>query len=353
MRLLHIIATAFLASSTAAAPLNQSTPGPIPGTTSHYAGVGGHRYHYLSSAPSHPSTGTILLFHGFPDFSYAWRYQVPFLTSLGYRVIAPDLLGYADTDSPCELSNWALKKMSADMAELLDQIAPGERIILGGHDWGAGLAYNFAMWHPDYLKAFFTISVPYVRPWLGPSIEWVDTINLVQNGTFPTIGYQLQWRDPAVDRNFTSSTQVAQFLNAGFGGLTVEGEAGVSPEEGIFYDKLPLLGPNPLVNGTDFDFYVDKIHQKGMRGAFNWYRVRRMNWEDELPLTRAGEFKFKTPSLFIPATKDTFMPPMLYERMGQYFEDLTVEKVETGHWAMWEDPEGVNGILEKWIGSLE
>jgi soluble epoxide hydrolase/lipid-phosphate phosphatase len=353
MRVLEIITAAFLACSTAAAPLNQSIPGPIPGTTSHYVGAGGHRYHYLSSTPSHPSKGTVLLLHGFVDFSYAWRYQVPFLTSLGYRVIAPDLLGYADTDSPCELSNWALKKLSADMVELLDQIAPGERIILGGHDWGAILAYKIAMWHPDYLKAFFTITVPYVRPWLGPSPEWVDISDLVQKRIYPTLGYQLQWRDPAIDRNFTSSTQIAQFLNAGFGALTTEGEAGISSGEGILYDKVPLLGPNSLVNGTDFDFYVEKTHQKGMRGAFNWYRVRRMDWEDELPFARDEEFKFKTPSLFIGVTKDAFMIPELSEGMDHYFEDLTMETVDTGHWAMMEDPEGVNRFLEKWIGSLQ
>ncbi|KAJ4297439.1 hypothetical protein N0V90_005330 [Kalmusia sp. IMI 367209] len=352
MQIFRFLSWFVVASTTAVGSTNQTTIGLIPGTTGHYVAAGGHRYYYLESHPVDPPIGTILLFHGFPDFSYAWRYQVPYLTSLGYRVIAPDMLGYGNTDSPCDISDWALKKMSTDMTELLDQIASGEKIILGAHDWGAGLAYMFAVWFPDYLKAFFTISIPYTVPWLGPSLEWVDMLDLVENGTYPTMGYQLQWRDLAVSRNFTTRDQVRSLLNTGFGGLTPDGEAGLSPYDGLHYDVMPLLGNQTLVNSTDFELYVDKISQKGMHGGFNWYRTRRMNWEDELPIAKKGSFKFQTPHLFIPATKDNFMPPELYTNMGQYFEVETVEAVEAGHWAMWEKPDVVNEILRKWIDRL-
>ncbi|KAJ4355903.1 uncharacterized protein N0V89_003928 [Didymosphaeria variabile] len=341
-----------LACATALAANNETAPGIIPGTTGQYIAAGGHRYYYLEANPVNASLGTILLFHGFPDFSYAWRYQVPFLTSLGYRVIAPDMLGYGNTDTSCDVSDFALKKMSTDMVEVLDQIAPGEKIIIGAHDWGAGLAYSFAMWYPEYLKAFFTISIPYTRPWLGPSLEWIDMLDLVQNHTYPTMAYQLQWRDPAVNRNFSTKSQVRSFLNAGFGGLTEDGRGGLSPFEGMQYDIIPLLRNQTLVNPEDFEIYVENINQKGMSGGFNWYRTRRMNWEDELPLAKRGDFKYRTPHLFIPATNDSFMPPELYTNMGQYFESETVEPVEAGHWAMWEKPDQVNEILRRWIAQL-
>lgn len=342
----------FLAAAATALPANQTAPGTIPGTTGHYVAAGGHKYYFLESQPAGSPIGTILLFHGFPDFSYAWRYQVPYFTSLGYRVIAPDLLGYANTDAPCDITQYALKKMSTDMTELLDQVAPGEKIIVGAHDWGAGLAYNFATWYPDYLKAYFTISVPYNRPWLGPALEWVDLLDLVENGTYPTLGYQLQWREIAINRNFTTRDQTRSFLNTGFGGLTPEGESALSSSEGLLYNLMPLLGNQSLVSAEDFEVYVDKISQKGLASGFNWYRTRRINWEDELPLAKKGPFKFTTPYLFIASTKDYFMPPELYNNTGAYFEDWTIESVDASHWSMWEKPDEVNSIIHKWLLKL-
>jgi pimeloyl-ACP methyl ester carboxylesterase len=54
--------------------------------------LNGYTYGYLFSpaSPSVPKRGTIFLVHGFPDISMGWRYQIPFLTSLGLDVVAPD-----------------------------------------------------------------------------------------------------------------------------------------------------------------------------------------------------------------------------------------------------------------------
>lgn len=341
-----------VACATVLATTNDTAPGIISGTTGHYVAAGGHKYYYLESQPVNSSLGTILLLHGFPDFSYTWRYQVPYLTSLGYRVIAPDLLGFANTDTSCNVSDFALKKMSTDIVEVLDQIAPGEKIILGGHDWGAGLAYSFATWYPGYLKGFFSIDVPYTQPWLGPSLEWIDLLDLVQDGTYPTLAYQLQWRDPAVNRNFSTKAQIRSVLNAGWGGLTPDGRGAFSISEGWQYDLIPLLGNQTQMSPADFEIYVEKINQKGMGNAFNWYRTRRMNWEDELPLAKKGDFKFRIPHLFIPALKDAIFPPELYTDIGRYFEKVTVRPVDAEHWAMWGKPDEVNAILEQWIADL-
>ena len=185
---------------------------------------------------------------------------------------------------------------------------------------------------------------------MGPSIEWVDLEVLIKNGTLPTLGYQLQWRNPAFDRNFTTPEQIRGLLNLAYGGLTPDGQSGFSPTEGVVYSRLPLLGPNPFVNGTELDVYVDKIHQKGIRGPWNWYRVRSLDWEDQLGIAQKGNFQFKMPSLFIPATQDGTMPPKLYENMGGYFEKgLRIETVDSGHWALWEAKESVNEILEDWL----
>lgn len=41
--------------------------------------------------------------HGWPDLSMGWRYQIPLLVNLGFRVVAPDMMGYGGTVSFCSL----------------------------------------------------------------------------------------------------------------------------------------------------------------------------------------------------------------------------------------------------------
>lgn len=90
---------------------NNAVPGATNGTTSHYITVRDQTYHYLHAdpAPNVTPKGTILLFHGLPDFSYGWNHQIPFLSSLGYRVLAPDMLGAARSSAPCSISRYTLK----------------------------------------------------------------------------------------------------------------------------------------------------------------------------------------------------------------------------------------------------
>ena len=47
-----------------------------------------------------------LLLHGFPESAYSWRYQIPLLARLGYRVWAPDLRGYGKSDKPKGISEY-------------------------------------------------------------------------------------------------------------------------------------------------------------------------------------------------------------------------------------------------------
>ena len=54
-------------------------------------------YYYVDAKPEGKPRATILLFHGFPDLGIGWRYQVPYLTELGFRVIVPDMMGYGST----------------------------------------------------------------------------------------------------------------------------------------------------------------------------------------------------------------------------------------------------------------
>lgn len=93
----------------------------------------GTRYAYAYAEPATFSQPTFLL-HGFPSSSYDWRYQIEALKSNGFGILAPDLLGYGDTDAPSEVEFYSLKKMSGHLAEI--SVKENIKKVIGvGHDW--------------------------------------------------------------------------------------------------------------------------------------------------------------------------------------------------------------------------
>jgi pimeloyl-ACP methyl ester carboxylesterase len=90
-----------------------------------------YAYVYVVAKDSKP---TFLLLHGFPSSSYDWRHQLKSLTELGYGVLAPDLLGYGDTDRPVEIEKYKFKKMTADLVQILEKVSL-KTVIGVAHDW--------------------------------------------------------------------------------------------------------------------------------------------------------------------------------------------------------------------------
>jgi soluble epoxide hydrolase / lipid-phosphate phosphatase len=92
-------------------------------------------YNYYFSPPPQSSTKPYLLFlHGFPSTSNDWRRQIPFFKSLGYGLIAPDMLGYGGTSIPTDPMEYRGSLMAKDLIELLDKEGV-EKAVSIGHDW--------------------------------------------------------------------------------------------------------------------------------------------------------------------------------------------------------------------------
>jgi pimeloyl-ACP methyl ester carboxylesterase len=87
----------------------------------------------------------VVLLHGFPETHYAWRHQIPVLAQ-HYRVIAPDLRGYGETEKPA--GGYDKRSMANDLRALLRELSI-ERIALVSHDRGARVATRFAKDHPE------------------------------------------------------------------------------------------------------------------------------------------------------------------------------------------------------------
>jgi len=93
---------------------------------------------------------------------------------------------------------------------------------------------------------------------------------------------------------------------------------------------------------------MSSSHYADCNHLVNWYRLRSVNYEDELSIL---DRKITVPVLFIQALRDAALPPAMGGSMKTHFANLTVEQVNTGHWASWEDPVGINKILSTWLNT--
>lgn len=120
-----------------------------------FASVNGIRLHYVEEG-----TGElVILLHGFPEFWYGWRKQIPSL-SAKYRVVAPDMRGYNLSDKPLGVSNYKMVHLASDVAELIRALGE-EKAIVVGHDWGAAVAWAVGAFHPEVVKKLAILNVPH------------------------------------------------------------------------------------------------------------------------------------------------------------------------------------------------
>lgn len=94
----------------------------------------GPTYEYLHIAASSKTKPTILFLHGFPSSLEDWHHQTDYFSSLGYGILAPNLLGYGGTDQPTDMLAYKGKRMADEIAELLDYLSI-DKCIGVAHDW--------------------------------------------------------------------------------------------------------------------------------------------------------------------------------------------------------------------------
>lgn len=109
-----------------------------------------------------PESGeTVILLHGFPQTSRAWRGQIADLAQAGYRVVAPDQRGYSPGARPTEVSGYTMTALYQDVLAIADSLRV-ERFHLVGHDWGGAVGWVIAAFAPQRLLSFTAISSPHL-----------------------------------------------------------------------------------------------------------------------------------------------------------------------------------------------
>jgi pimeloyl-ACP methyl ester carboxylesterase len=90
----------------------------------------------------------VLFLHGFPAYWADWQEQMQALAAAGFRVIAPDLPGYAESDKLPSTLDYRSTLLASDLAGLIRALGLSISHVVG-HDWGGTLAYCLASEHPE------------------------------------------------------------------------------------------------------------------------------------------------------------------------------------------------------------
>jgi len=123
--------------------------------------VNGVRLHYVRQGEGRLA----LLLHGFPEFWYSWRHQLPFLAER-FLTVAPDLRGYNTSDKPRGVRSYFLEELLGDVRGLIRAFGSEGKATVIGHDWGGVIAMNLAAFYPETVERLVIMNAPHPLAYL-------------------------------------------------------------------------------------------------------------------------------------------------------------------------------------------
>lgn len=135
-----------------------------------------------------PARTPIVLLHGFPQFWYAWRHQIPALAAAGHPVIAPDLRGFAGSDKPPRRHDTPV--FVNDVAGLVRALGLTDALVVG-HGFGATIAWSMPALAPEVTRGLVVLGAAHPVVARRPGHLWrlrraqASTLAYVQLPTLP------------------------------------------------------------------------------------------------------------------------------------------------------------------------
>jgi pimeloyl-ACP methyl ester carboxylesterase len=283
-----------------------------------YADVSKIRLHYVTAGK-----GKLIMFlHGFPEFWYEWKNQ---LAEFGrdYQAVAPDMRGYNLSSKPAEVEQYRMKYLINDVRALAEHLRH-ERFILVAHDWGGGVAWPFAMRHPEYLEKLVIINA--VHPIIFMR-ELRD--NPAQQKASQ---YILVYRTPGAEEILSRNNYALPASNLLEDGL----------KQGYFTED-------------DKKAYIEAWSQPGaLTGGLNYYRAAHLGSftgeSDDSLSADPSLFTVEVPTLVVWGERDRWLLVGNLEGLETYVPNLTVKRIPDGsHWVIHEKPVLVNSYIREFV----
>jgi pimeloyl-ACP methyl ester carboxylesterase len=121
----------------------------------HFMEVNGIRMHYVAAG----SGPLVVLLHGFPEFWWGWRKQIPVLAR-HFRVIAPDLRGYGQSDKPPQVKAYTMQQLRTDIQDLIRGLGQ-QKCRIVAHDWGGAIGWDLVIRKPEFVERIALLNIPH------------------------------------------------------------------------------------------------------------------------------------------------------------------------------------------------
>lgn len=272
----------------------------------------GIRLHVVQDGPA--DGRLLILLHGFPEFWYGWRKQIPYFADAGYRVWAPDQRGYNLSDKPRGIAAYNLDELAADVVGLIDA-AGQEKAFLVGHDWGGAAAWWVAAKYPQRVEKLVVMNAPHGAV-MSKSLsrDWAQ-----RRRSWYMFFFQLPWLPEFVSRRRNWRFLTGMLLSSSIRGTFSQ---------------------------ADLEEYRQAWSQPHAYTAMvNWYRAMM-----RAKPTPPPKQPVPVPTLLLWGAQDRFLGRELAQAsikrcsQGQliFLEDAT-------HWLHHEQPERVNSLIHEFL----
>jgi epoxide hydrolase 4 len=264
-----------------------------------FADSGGVKVHYVTAGDG----PLVVLIHGFPDFWYTWRAQMPTLAK-HFKVVAIDQRGYNKSDKPDGVEHYTMDKLVGDVDAVLRHFGR-DRATIVGHDWGGMVAWTFAMTHPDQTERLVILNLPHPK---GLMRELANNPDQQKNSQYA--------------RNFQQPDAASKLR--------------------------PELLAAWVIDPNAREKYVEAFRRSSIEAMLNYYKA---NYPRE-PYDALQEFpKVKCPVLMFHGLKDQALLPAALNGTWEWLErDLTLITLpNAGHFVQHDAAQTVTKSMVRWL----
>ncbi len=256
----------------------------------------------------------VLLLHGFPEGSYGWRHQVPYLAAAGFRVWAPDQRGYGASAKPERIAAYDIDELADDVTGLIDAAGRSQAAVVG-HDWGGVVAWHLARRAPERISKMVVLNVPH------PSVMRAHLrTNLAQ---FRRSLYILAFQVPWLPERLLGHEDGRPLARA----MVATSRPGTFAEDDLAAYRRSWSGPNAI------------------RSMLDWYRAYARR-----PPALGRGLRVAVPTLLVWGAQDRFLGSEMARPSIELCDEGRLVLVESAtHWLQHEEPERVNALIEAFL----
>tara|TARA_Y100000816_G_scaffold289747_1_gene276843 strand:+ start:216 stop:1340 length:1125 start_codon:yes stop_codon:yes gene_type:complete len=243
------------------------------------------RIHYLDEGPKNGEI--IYLLHGEPAWSYLFRKMIPVLVDAGYRVIAPDMVGFGKSDKYISVEDYTHQMHVDKMTQLIVELDL-QNITAHVHDWGGLVGLRVVAEEPDRFSRIISSNTSLIATGRGLLNDMFSFI------AYPLFKFAIWFQGPATWEEFIGGNGFTGWIryskstdNIDVGGI-MQILGTVSAEERVAYEA-PYPNATYKAGAQIFPYLIPselRKNEKAYRDVFeNWDKPFLIANSDNDPVT--------------------------------------------------------------------